>query len=236
MSTRTAERCNSRQPTVDAEPPPPPGAHRRFFDRWSQFYDLPFVQWATYWPVHAAVMRNLRGIPKDRVLDIGCGTGQLTARIARQFPASRVTGCDFSQGMLSHAIRRKTPVHWTQGDAGCLPFASGAFDVIVSTEAFHWFPDQDGALREFRRVLSPGGRLLVALASSPSTLFADALHAGSRLLGEPFYWPTAREMRERVERAGFHVIRQERIFRLPGGIVLPPILTHASRPLEATRR
>jgi len=111
-----------------------------------------------------------------------------------------------------------------------LPFRSRAFDAIVSTEAFHWFPDQDRALAEFHRVLVPGGRVMVALVNAPSSLVARALHAGSMLLGEPFYWPTSLEMRERLERAGFGVLGQERIFRLPGGLLFPPVLTQAVRP------
>jgi len=207
-----------------------PGARRGFFDLWSHIYDLPIVQWTTYHPIHRVVMRELRRRQCRRVLDIGCGTGQLSARIATELPACRVTGCDFSRGMLHQASARSRRVRWVQGDAGSLPFGAAAFDAIVSTEAFHWFPDQDRALAELFRVLVPGGRLLLALINSPSTVVANVMYAGSRLMGEPFYWPTARELGEHVERAGFRVVGRERIFRLPGGLLLPAILTQASRP------
>jgi ubiquinone/menaquinone biosynthesis C-methylase UbiE len=206
------------------------GAQRWFFDRWSRIYDLPPVQWATYWPIHDAILRELRRIGCYRILDVGCGTGQLAARIVRELPECDVTGCDFSRGMLEHASARNVRVRWVQGDAGRLPFRSGAFDAIVSTEAFHWFPDQDRALAEFHRVLAPGGRVMVALVNAPSSLVAHALHAGSLLLGEPFYWPTSLEMRQRLEHAGFGVLGQERIFRLPGGLLFPPVLTVGVRP------
>lgn len=208
------------------------GAQRWFFDAWARVYDFPVVQWATYWPVHDAVLRALQAPSVRRVLDIGCGTGQLATRLAQTLPRVRVVGCDFSVGMLQRAAARSDGKHaarWVRGDAGRLPFRDGAFDAAVSTEAFHWFPDQDAALRELFRVLAPGGRLLLALVNTPAPLLSDVMYAGSRLVGEPFYWPTIRQMRRRVEGAGFRVERQQRIFRLPG-FLLPPVLTRAVRP------
>jgi hypothetical protein len=69
----------------------------------------------------------------------------------------------------------------------------------------------------------------------------EALHAASRLVGEPFRWPTPDEMRERVESAGFTVASQEHIARLPGGLLFAPVLTTAVKPdrhpaLYAARR
>lgn len=215
-----------------------PGAQRSFFDLWSHVYDLPLVQRTTYWPVHDAIMSELRRRQCRRVLDLGCGTGQLAVRIASELPGCAVTGCDFSRGMLEHAVARSAglpsaTVRWVRGDAGHLPFHAGAFDAVVSTEAFHWFPDQGAAAAEMHRVLAPGGLVLVALVASPTRLVASSLHAASRLVGEPFYWPTSDEMRRRLEGAGFRVLGQKRIFRLPGGVLLPPVLTRALRPGEA---
>jgi ubiquinone/menaquinone biosynthesis C-methylase UbiE len=204
------------------------GAQRWFFDVWSRIYDFPWVQRATYQPVHNAVLRSLHEMPCRRVLDIGCGTGQLAAKIKQALPKARVVGCDFSGGMLQRAARRGR-VGWVQGDAGRLPFRAAVFDVVTSTEAFHWFPDQDGALRECFRVLVPGGRLLLALVNTPTALVSDVMYASSRLVGEPFYWPTTRELQKRVEAAGFRVQRQRRVFRVPG-FLLPPVLTSAIRP------
>jgi ubiquinone/menaquinone biosynthesis C-methylase UbiE len=210
------------------------GPNRWFFDAWSRIYDLPLVQRATYRPVHDAVLRALREFRVRRVLDIGCGTGQLAARIREDLPAVSIVGCDFSTGMLRRAVARSAAIDWVRGDAGRLPFRDGAFDAIVSTEAFHWFPDQDGALLQFFRVLKPGGRLLLALVNPPTALVSEVLHLGSRLVGEPFYWPTMAQMRRRVEHAGFKVESQMRIFRVPG-FLLPPVLTCAVRSPLARR-
>lgn len=206
------------------------GPNQWFFDAWSLIYDLPWVQRATYRPIHDAVLRALVASPACRVLDIGCGTGQLAARIKRTRPATFVVGCDFSAGMLSRAAARCHRVRWIRGDAGRLPFHDGTFDAITSTEAFHWFPDQDAALAEFYRILKPGGRLLLAMVNTPASVVSDVFYVGSRLVGEPFYWPTTHEIRRRVEAVGFAVDEQRRVFRIPGFLLLP-VLTRAVRPV-----
>ncbi len=90
-------------------------------------------------------------------------------------------------------------------------------------------------LAEFFRVLGPGGRLLLALVNTPTELVSEVMHAGSQLVGEPFYWPTTRQLRRRVEAAGFRVEAQRRVFRV-SGFLLPPVLTRAVRPTRARRR
>ena len=212
-----------------------PGPRRSLFDAWSLFYDFPLIQRATYRPVHNAVLRALHHPACRRVLDIGCGTGQLAARIKTAYPGTHVVGCDFSAGMLRRAGARGGGAQWVRGDAGRLPFADAVFDAVVSTEAFHWFPDQDAALAECGRVLVPGGRLLLALVNTPASWVSGAFYAGSRLMGEPFYWPSTRQLRAQVEAAGLHVQGQRRIFRVPG-FLLPPVLTEAVRPNRRTQR
>jgi ubiquinone/menaquinone biosynthesis C-methylase UbiE len=206
------------------------GPDRGFFDVWSRFYDAPLVQRLTYRPEHNAVLRGLREGTTARVLDIGCGTGLLAARIRQAFPDAKVIGCDFSLGMLAQASRNSRAHALVQGSALALPYKDGAFDAVVSTEAFHWFPDQDAALREFYRVLAPRGRLLVSLVNPPLEAMSRIGHLLSSLIGEPATWPTRRRMRRRVEDAGFRVEDQRLVLRIPATLVLPSILTIASRP------
>jgi len=71
--------------------------------------------------------------------------------------------------------------------------------------------------------------LFLALVNPPLPLVGDLFYAGSRLLGEPFYWPTTRQLRAQLESAGFRVQRQQRIFRVPG-FLLPPVLSSAIKP------
>ena len=206
---------------------PAGGPDRWLFDLWSRFYDIPAVQRAAYWPVHDAVLAALGERPVRRLLDLGCGTGQLADRLQRELRGTRVVGCDFSVGMLAQAARRGRRVRWVRGDAQRLPFANGSFDAVTTTEAFHWFPDQRRALAECRRVLAPNGRLLLAAASPPFAALADAAAAASRVIGQPFRWPTAEEVKEMIAAAGFRVDSQRRIFRLPG-VLMMPVLTVAT--------
>lgn len=208
----------------------PSGPDRWLFDAWSRVYDMPLVQRLTYRPEQDAVLRHLGGGTPRRVLDLGCGTGILATRVRRTFAGIEVVGCDFSRGMLQRAVGRGPAVRWVQGDALHLPFADSIFDAAYCTEAFHWFPDPDAALRELHRVLCPGGPLLVALVNPPVEWLSRATREASRWIGEPFDWPTRERMRRRVEQAGFRVTAQERILRLPAPFVLPTVLTIAIRP------
>jgi ubiquinone/menaquinone biosynthesis C-methylase UbiE len=203
------------------------GPNRSFFDLWSRVYDLQMVQWAVYRPVQEAVLGELRRSPARRILDVGCGTGILTERLASELDAELVCGCDFSIGMLEQAATRGCGP-WVLADAQCLPLARGSVDVVVSTESFHWFPDPDVALAEIRRVLAANGRLIVGEVNMPTRLMSRAANVITARLGQSAHWTTRAGMQRRVERAGFRDVRQHRIARV-GGIALPTVLTVANR-------
>jgi ubiquinone/menaquinone biosynthesis C-methylase UbiE len=203
------------------------GPDRGLFDLWSFFYDAPLVQRLVYRPEHDAVVRALRACGAKKILDVGCGTGLLAARVQREMRGVCVVGCDFSRGMLDHAVRRRNAAVPVQATALQLPFRDASFDAIVSTEAFHWFPDQGAALREFRRVVTPKGRILLSLVNPPAEWLSSAASAVSRAVGEPFHWPTRARMRAQVRGAGFRVVGQRFVFRLPFSLAFPTFLTEA---------
>ncbi|APT10454.1 MULTISPECIES: class I SAM-dependent methyltransferase [Mycobacterium] len=104
--------------------------------------------------------------PGNRVLDVGCGTGYFTRRIARAVhPGGSVVGIDPSQSMVDYAARR-APANaaFQVASAEDLPFSDQSFDVVVSSLAFHHFPvdRRADAVRQMFRVLRPGGRLCIA--------------------------------------------------------------------------
>lgn len=210
------------------------GPQRWLFDSWSHFYDLEWVQRAVYRPEQDAVLAVLRSHPRGRVLDLGCGTGQLGHRLRRM--GARVVGCDFSAGMLRAARARDRQVACVQADALHLPFAGAAFDAVVSTQAFHWFPDQPAALREIARVLRPGGVFVLTVVRPALTSLGWIMEAGARVLRQPFHWPDSAELARHAARAGLRIEHEERVFRLPGALLLPPVLTLARRtPVRARR-
>jgi ubiquinone/menaquinone biosynthesis C-methylase UbiE len=210
------------------------GAQRWLFDAWSHFYDLEWVQRAVYRPEQDAVLAALESAPRGRVLDLGCGTGQLAHRLRRT--GAHVVGCDFSAGMLREARARDRWVGWVQADALHLPFAGGAFDAVVSTQAFHWFPDQAAALREIGRVLRPGGIFVLTVVRPALASLGWIMETGARAVRQPFHWPDAAELGRHAARAGLRIEHEERLFRLPGALLLPPVLTLARRtPVRARR-
>jgi ubiquinone/menaquinone biosynthesis C-methylase UbiE len=185
----------------------------RFFDLWSRFYDQPLVQGAVYRPVHDAVVAAVASAGPTSILDVGCGTGLLTTRLATSIPGARVIGCEPSDGMVQRAADRPEPVTWLRGAGERLPIRAGSVDAVVSTDSFHWIPDQAAALAEFARVLRPGGRVFIAVLTSPTTAASEATSGASQVVGQPLYWPTAGHLRRQAEDAGFTVERQDWVRR-----------------------
>ncbi|SLN45938.1 Demethylmenaquinone methyltransferase [Roseivivax jejudonensis] len=104
--------------------------------------------------------------PGQHVVDIGCGNGMLTAELARAVGTSgRVTGIDPSADMRALAERRCADFTWvtlSEGRADALPLPDCIADTAVSVQVFEYIDDVPGALAEARRILRPGGRLVIA--------------------------------------------------------------------------
>lgn len=105
--------------------------------------------------------------PKDvarpnpgRILDAGCGTGGLIKDLRRAFPAAEIVGLDFSPRACELA-RMRTGAEIVQGSITQLPFADASFDAVVSADVVCQVEDAARALREFARVVRPGGAVLV---------------------------------------------------------------------------
>jgi demethylmenaquinone methyltransferase/2-methoxy-6-polyprenyl-1,4-benzoquinol methylase len=115
-----------------------------------------------------------------RVLDLGCGTGELTRQVLRHYPGSVVTGADFTPEMLEGAARAlaardRGRVELTRSTARRLPFRDAQFDLVVSGFVARNLPDLPGAFAEVRRVLAPGGSAMILDITGPSQPFLRSL-------------------------------------------------------------
>jgi len=201
-----------------------------FFDLWSATYDRPGLQQSTYRPVHDAVLKRLDDLDPRRILDLGCGTGQLTGRLAERFPDAEVIGADLSDGMLGRALERVPEHHhvgFVRADAQRLPLADSSLDVVTCTESFHWYADQEAAAAELARLLRPGGRVVIASIATVTGFADEAIQRATALAGRPVRAIPKRQLRRLLEAAGFEVEHQGRIPRL--GFVPWPVLTDATR-------
>ncbi len=115
--------------------------------------------------LHAHVRRALDGMNPSgglKVLDAGCGTGGLIRRMTVERPSWQWAGADLSPLALEFARRRCPPgTDLREAAVTALPWSDGAFDAVVSADVLYHVDDDAGALREFFRVLRPGGRLVI---------------------------------------------------------------------------
>ncbi len=138
-------------------------AARGYFDRFSRCWS---DHYAPTGRMTARVVRFRQAVADRvaapaRILDFGCGTGEIARGLTEA--GYRVTAVDISEGMLTQAASRpgSDAVTWTSVKADRpLPFADGAFDVIVSSSVLEYVPDPAPLLADFARLLAPGGRLL----------------------------------------------------------------------------
>jgi demethylmenaquinone methyltransferase/2-methoxy-6-polyprenyl-1,4-benzoquinol methylase len=131
--------------------------------RYDLINDLQSFGLHRYWK--RRLVRLAAGQPGERALDLCCGTGDVAFALARQ--GMVVAGLDFSEPMLAVAEQRQkasgpTPeVRFLLGDAQRIPFPDASFDVVTMSYGLRNLADWEAGLREMRRVVRPGGRLLV---------------------------------------------------------------------------
>jgi len=182
---------------------------RQIYDRAAERYDR-----AEAWErrLFGADARAIVQQAHGEVLEIAVGTGR---NLALYRGGAKVTGIELSDAMLERARRRATEIGLdatlVQGDAQDLPFADASFDTVVCTFSLCTIPDERKALAEARRVLRPGGALLlVEHVRSPNPLVRAIEHvadpimrriAGDHLLRDPL---------DHLDDAGFTIERVER--------------------------
>lgn len=172
--------------------------------------------------------------PAMRVLDVAAGTGASSIEFVRA--GADVVAVDFSEGMLEEGRRRHPEIDFRQADAMNLPFEDNSFDAVTTSFGLRNIQDFDRALREFYRVLRPGGRLVVCEFSRPTWAPFRALYhfflgtvvpglarmasydavAYDYLTESILDWPSQYVLAAHLRRAGFERLQ---LRNLSGGIV-----------------
>lgn len=136
------------------------------------------------------LLEALKPVPGERLLEIGPGTGHYTLTVAHALaPTGSLEIFDVQREMLDHTLARAREkglenLVAMQGDAQALPYPDGWFDAAYLVCVLGEIPDQDAALSELRRVLRPGGRLVVGeLLGDPHYVSPTSLHARAQRVG-----------------------------------------------------
>lgn len=154
-------------------------SHRRYSERDGDFFD---------W-----MLPHIAPEPDLELLDVGCGPGPYHSRLAAT--GMQVVGVDQSAGMalevLAQARRLRLDVAAIRSDAAYLPFAAASFDRVMANHMLYYVKDQQSVLGDMRRLLRPGGRIVLATNAADSYAALSMLHeSAARALG---YVPAARD-------------------------------------------
>lgn len=142
------------------------------FERWAATYDRSLLRYFLFCPAYRATMEAIADWHAEhpdpfRVLDIGCGTGELALCLARSGWRVEVIGVDYAPAMTqrAHAKVRESglarKVKFVTADSEFLPFAESSFDFVACANSFHHYPNQAGVVSLVHKLLRPGGRFLL---------------------------------------------------------------------------
>ena len=155
------------------------------------------------WPQEEPIFRS-HGSPKD-ILDIGCGTGEITSRLARMFTGAKLTGVDLLEPHLALARDKYADladrVTFRQADAFELPFAESSFDLTVCRHMLQAVPSPERVMAEMVRVTRPGGTLHLIVEDY------DMIHAAPARLDVGSFWHVAPRVFGKATGTDLHIGR-----------------------------
>jgi SAM-dependent methyltransferase len=162
-------------------------------------------------PITLPVLEKMQLAPTDSVLDVGCGAGWLSRRLAKMVPEGRVVGMDISDEMIRHARRGSVDFHnlmFVTGEAREIPWQANFFSRVISVESSYYWPDPAAGAKEIFRVLHEGGSAWVLI-----NYYRDNAHCHQwgNLLAVPTQLLSAEEWAGLFRAAGFTNVAHERI-------------------------
>lgn len=210
-------------------------AAQSHFAKWALSYDQSRLNELVFYPsVRACQVEVMKwklagGRRPFRMLDVGCGTGTLLSLIARDADCERLFGLDYSKEMTHRAAEKFSRSEWApklqglNGDAERLPLAAQSIDIITCCNSFHHYPHQSAAIREFARVLRPGGMLVLIDGFRDNVIGWLVFDVGVTGVEKHVHHASWREFREMITAAGFADVRQRKLN------VFAPLLVNVAR-------
>ncbi len=185
-------------------------------EKWdAELYD---AKHAFVWEKAKGLVELLAAKPGERILDLGCGTGSLTAEIAAS--GAEVVGVDRSPEMILEAGKKFPELRFDVCDARALPF-SREFDAVFSNAALHWIPEAEGVVEGVTRALRPGGRFVVEFGGKGNVgNVVAAIETALTRLGispdgaNPWFNPSIARYASLLEKHGIEV-REGALFERP---------------------
>jgi ubiquinone/menaquinone biosynthesis C-methylase UbiE len=173
--------------------------HLSFFSRWAGFYESTPLLGRILRAQQDSAVERMNPVIGEKVLDLGCGPGRGLTALARR--GAHAVGLDYSPDMLQGASQI-APV--TRGSAVALPFKSGSFDAILCSNSFHHYPEPLACLREMRRVLKKGGRLILVDPNLDHPIARLIIYGGEAVMfGMDVHLHSAAGWRDLLFEAGF---------------------------------
>lgn len=162
-------------------------------------------------PITLPVLEKMRLAATDNVLDVGCGAGWLSRRLAKLVPEGRVVGMDISDEMIRRARRTSADfdnLMFVTGEVAEIPWQPNFFSHVISVESSYYWPDPAAAIRELFRVLNAGGSAWILI-----NYYRDNphCHQWGNLLAVKTHLLFADEWAELLRAAGFANVSHERI-------------------------
>jgi trans-aconitate methyltransferase len=161
------------------------------------------------WKLAAGVLELLDAQPGERILDLGCGTGHLTARIAET--GANVVGVDRSPEMIHQAKEKYPSLRFEVMDAREIAL-DGNFDAVFSNATLHWIKEPERVIAGIKKSLRPGGRFVAEFGGKGNTgkLLKAVQHAWAELeladpAPDPWYYPSLAEYAGLLEQHGLEV-------------------------------
>ena len=181
------------------------------YDKLASSYDSTYYGGKHAQKLYDLVIKAMNRFEYTSLLDVGCGTGGLLFE-ALKIKKVAVAGIDISEKMLEIAKNRLgEEADLRNGDSEHLPWKNNSFDMVICTDSFHHYPNPGAVLKEIRRVISPGGKIIIADPWAPAPFRQMANLILPLRKGGDVKLYSEQEMKKLLEENGFTLVSCEKI-------------------------